>query len=55
MWQGCKFDWEDLLKIGELTADSSTKMYLDKINKWLDTYVSLKMINTGWNLSLNLG
>ena len=25
-------DWEDLLKIDELNADSSTKMYLDKIN-----------------------
>ena len=24
-------DWEDLLKIDELNADNSTKMFLDKI------------------------
>ena len=40
-----RFDWEDLLKINELNPDSSTKMYLDKINNLLDTYVSLKRIN----------
>ena len=38
-------DWEDLLKIDELNADNSTKMYLDKINKLLDTYAPLKRIN----------
>ena len=37
--------WEDLLKIDELNADNSTKMYLDKINMLLDTYASLKRIN----------
>ena len=26
------FDWEDLLKIDDLNADSSTKIHLDKIN-----------------------
>ena len=30
-------EWEELLKIYELNADSSTKMYLDKINMLLDT------------------
>ena len=30
-------DWEDLLKIGELNADNSTKKFLDKINMLLDT------------------
>ena len=30
-------EWEELLKIDELTADNSTKMYLDKINMLLDT------------------
>ena len=38
-------DWEDLLKIDELNTEISTKMYLDKINKLLDTYASLKRIN----------
>ena len=38
-------DWEDLLKIDELSADNSTKIYLDKINMLLDTYVPLKKIN----------
>ena len=28
-------DWEDLLKINELNADNSTKIYLDKINMFL--------------------
>ena len=35
-------DCEDLLKIGELDVDNSTKMYLDKINMLLDTYAPLK-------------
>ena len=38
-------DWEDLLKIDELDADNSTKMYLDKMNMLLDTYAPLKKIN----------
>ena len=38
-------DWEDLLKIDELNADNSTKIYLDKINMLLDTYAPLKRIN----------
>ena len=38
-------DWEDLLKINELNADNSTKIYLDKINMLLDTYAPLKRIN----------
>ena len=38
-------DWEDLLKINELNADNSTKIYLDKINMLLDTYAPLKKIN----------
>ena len=38
-------DWEDLLKIDELKADNSTKMYLDKINMLLDIYAPLKKIN----------
>ena len=42
-------EWEDLLKIDELNADNSTKMYLDKIN------MLKELINTNWNLSLNLG
>ena len=37
-------DWEDLLKIDELHADNSTKMFLDKINMFLDTYAPLKRI-----------
>ena len=37
-------DWEDLLKSDELNADSSTTMYLDKINKLLDTYAPFKRI-----------
>ena len=32
------YDWEDLLKIDELNADNSMKMFLDKINMLLDTY-----------------
>ena len=35
-------DWEDFLKIDELNADNSTKIYLDKINMLLDTYAPLK-------------
>ena len=38
-------EWEYLLKIDELHADNSTKMYLDKINMLLDTYAPLKRIN----------
>ena len=38
-------DWEVLLKIDELNADNSTKIYLDKINMLLDTYAPLKKIN----------
>ena len=38
-------DWEDLLKIDELNVDNSTKIYLDKIDMLLDTYVPLKKIN----------
>ena len=38
-------DWEDLLKINELNADNSTKIYLDQINILLDTYAPLKKIN----------
>ena len=38
-------EWEDLLKIDELNADNSTKMYLDKINMLLDTYACFKRIN----------
>ena len=35
-------DWEDLLKIDDLNADNSTKIYLDKINMLIDTYAHLK-------------
>ena len=35
-------DWEDFLKIDELNVDSSTKIYLDKINMLLDTCAPLK-------------
>ena len=38
-------DWEDLLKIDELNADNSAKIYLDNINMLLDTYAPLKKIN----------
>ena len=38
-------DWEDLLKIDDLNADNSTKIYLDKINMLLDTYTPLKRID----------
>ena len=34
---------EDLLKIGELNADNSTKKFLDKIDM-LDTYAPLKRV-----------
>ena len=33
------------MKIDELNVDNSTKVYLDKINKLLDTYEPLKEIN----------
>ena len=39
------FILDDLLKIDELNANNSTKMYLDKINMLLDTYAPLKRIN----------
>ena len=45
-------DWEDLLKINELTADNSTKIYFNKINILLDTYAPLKKNN---KYKLNLG
>ena len=38
-------DWEDLLKIDDLKADNSTKIYLDNINMLLDTYATLKRID----------
>ena len=38
-------DWEVLLKIDERSVDNSTKMYLDRSNMLLDTYVPLKRIN----------
>ena len=38
-------DWKDLLKIDDLNADNSTKIYLGKINMLLDTYTPLKTIN----------
>ena len=38
-------DWEDLLKIVELNAVNSTKIYLDKINMLFHTYAPLKRIN----------
>ena len=37
--------WEDLMKIDDLNAENSTKIYLDKINMLLDTYAPLKRIN----------
>ena len=37
-------DWEDLLKIDELNADNSTKIYLENINMLFDTYAPLKKI-----------
>ena len=39
-------DCEDLLKIDELNADSSIKLYLDKINMLLDSHAPLKKIST---------
>ena len=33
------------MKIDELNADNSTKMYLDKINMLLDTYAPIERIN----------
>ena len=40
-------EFEDLMKNDELNAANSTKIYLDKINMLLDTYVPLKkLINT---------
>ena len=37
-------EWKDLLKIGELNADNSTKKFLDKIIIFLDTYAPLKRV-----------
>ena len=37
-------NWEDLLKIGELNADNSTKKFLHKINILLDTYAPLERV-----------
>ena len=37
-------DWEDLLKIGKLNADNSTKTFLDKIIMLLDAYVPIKRV-----------
>ena len=34
-------EWEDFLKIDELNADNSTKIYLNKINMLLETYTPL--------------
>ena len=39
-------DWEDLLKIDELKADNSTKIYVDKINMLLDTGIELTVRET---------
>ena len=38
-------DWEHFLKVDDLNADNSKKIYLDKINMLLDTYAPLKRIN----------
>ena len=38
-------DWEDLLRVDKQNIDNSTKMYLDTINRLLDTYAPLKRIN----------
>ena len=40
-------DWENLLKIGELNADNTTKMCLDTINVLL--YTAAELVNTSWN------
>ena len=37
--------WEHFLKVDDLNADNSKKIYLDKINMLLDTYAPLKRIN----------
>ena len=37
-------EWEDLLKIDERNADSSTKKFLDKINILWDTYAPRKRV-----------
>ena len=37
-------NWEDLLKIDELNADNSTKIFLDKINMLLYIYAPLKRV-----------
>ena len=38
-------DWEDLLKIDEIKADNSAKIYLDRIIMLLDNYAPLKRIS----------
>ena len=37
-------DWENLLKVDELNADNSTKIFLDKINLLSDTFSPLKKV-----------
>ena len=39
-------DLEDLLKIDKLNADSSTKIYIDKINMLLDTLLLCTLLDT---------
>ena len=41
-------DREDLLKVDELKVDNPTQMYLEKINIFLGTYVSLKVKSKPW-------
>ena len=45
-------DWEDLLKIDELNAENSTKIFLDKSNLLLDTYTPLKRVKKYLQISL---
>ena len=45
-------DWKDLLKIDELNAHNSTKIYLGMINMLLNTYVPLKRTH-GCKLKFN--
>ena len=35
-------DWDNLLKTDELNAENSARMYLDKINMFLDIYAPLE-------------
>ena len=41
-------DREDLLKVDELKVDNPTQMYLEKINIFLGTYVSLQVKSKPW-------